>query len=230
MRLDKYLSNAGVGSRSEVKKLVKAKKVKVNNNVVVKESITINELEDQIIVNDELIEYHEFHYLLMNKPAGYLSAREDKYQSTVLDLIPEYDFAKLSPVGRLDKDSTGLLLLTNNGKLIHRLLSPKYHVDKTYLVEVNYPLKESIIEQFESGIPLDDELTLPAKLIFLDEYHAKVIIHQGKFHQVKRMFKYFGYEVMSLQRIQFGDLTLTNIEEGHYRLLTKEEIENLLKI
>ena len=142
MRLDKFLSSCGLGSRKEVKKLIKDKRICVNGSFNVKDSLNINESEDKVFFDDELLEYKEFYYILLNKPKGYLSATEDASSPTVLDLIVDYNFVHLFPVGRLDKDTTGCLLLTNDGPLAHRLLSPKYHVDKVYEAEIDKEIYE----------------------------------------------------------------------------------------
>lgn len=228
MRLDKFLVNAGIGSRKEVKLLIKNKRIKINNIIPNTSSLSIDEYKDKIYFDDELITYHEFYYFLLNKPEGYVSATKmERNYPPVTDLIPDYFFASLFPVGRLDVDSTGLLIMTNDGKLAHDLLSPKKHVDKVYQVEVDYKLKDELIEKFEKGIIIDNELTLPAKLKIIDDYHAEVTLHEGKFHQVKRMFQYFSYKVISLHRSQFDFLTLGNLKIGEYRMLNSDEIEKL---
>lgn len=230
MRLDRFLSLSGNGSRRDVKALIKDKRIKVNNLIITSPNFSIDEYKDIVMVDEIIIEYHKFYYIILNKPQGFVSAtkRENNYPP-VTDLVAEYDFAHLFPVGRLDVDSTGLLLLTNNGSLAHRLLSPKYHVDKVYEVEVDFTLKNDLIAAFKNGILLNGEKTLPAELEILDEYHARVTLHEGKFHQVKRMFLYFGYKVISLNRVRFSFLTLGSLKQGEYRLLNKEEIETLQK-
>lgn len=227
MRLDKFLSNNGFGTRKEVKDLIKKGYVSVNDNDKIKFDQSIDPTVDIIKVDDEIIEYKENYYFLMNKPKGYISATEDYKQDTVLDLIPEYAYLHLFPVGRLDKDTTGALILTTDGELTHRLISPKYHVDKIYYVEVDKVLNPSIKDKFEHGLKLDGEELLPSKFEYLDEHHARVTLHQGKYHQVKRMFEYFGYTVVNLHRETFAFLTLEGIEEGNYRELTDEEISKL---
>ncbi len=227
MRLDKFLSNNGFGTRKEVKDLIKKGYVSVNDNDKIKFDQSIDPTVDIIKVDDEIIEYKENYYFLMNKPKGYISATEDYKQDTVLDLIPEYAYLHLFPVGRLDKDTTGALILTTDGELTHRLISPKYHVDKIYLVEVDKVLNPSIKDKFEHGLKLDGEELLPSKFEYLDETHARVTLHQGKYHQVKRMFEYFGYTVINLHRETFAFLTLEGIEEGNYRELTEEEVSKL---
>ncbi|MGN1295260.1 MAG: pseudouridine synthase, partial [Bacilli bacterium] len=222
MRLDKFLSSCGIGTRKEVKKLIKDKRISVNGSFNVKDSMNINELEDEVMFDDEILEYKEFYYILLNKPKGYLSATEDNYAPTVLDLVSEYSFVSLFPVGRLDKDTTGCLLLTNDGPLAHRLLSPKYHVDKVYEVEIDKEMNnfEKVKSSFEKGIPMDDDTTLPAKIIMKDSTHFELTLHQGKFHQVKRMFEYFSYKVINLNRKKFAFLDCSSLEQGEYRLLT----------
>ena len=170
--------------------------------------------------------------MLLNKPQGYVSATNDNVYPPVTDLVPEFAYKNLFPVGRLDVDTTGTLLLTNNGTLCHKLLAPRYHVDKKYFVETDYPIKHEMIDAFKNGIMLDDELTLPGTLEILDETHAYLTIHQGKFHQVKRMFAHFGLTVISLDRKEFAFLNHEDLKQGEYRLLTNEEVlklENLTK-
>lgn len=227
MRLDKFLANSGVGSRSEVKRLIKNKRVKVNGEIVKSDSFNVDETKDVVLFNDLEVRYKKFYYILLNKPQGYVSAVIDNVYPPVMDLLPEYQFANLFPVGRLDVDTTGALLLTNNGDLAHKLLSPKYHVDKTYAVEVNKKLDSKLVEEFKNGVELDCELTLPADLVILNDKNAELTLHQGKFHQVKRMFKKFGYEVVKLSRKSFAFLTTEGLELGEYRELTLEEEKKL---
>ena len=230
MRLDKYLANSGIGSRSEVKQYIRKGRIKVDDEIVKSSSLNIDENKNKIYFDDVLVDYHEFYYVLINKPKGYVSACEDNVYPPVTDLIPEYDFAKLFPVGRLDVDTTGTLLLTNDGKLCHRLLSPKYHVDKTYHVITDYDIKEEMIKDFEEGIILDGELTLPAKLTILGKREAELTIHQGKFHQVKRMFLKYSLKVMELDRKSFAFLNHEDLEIGEYRELNKDEVQKLKDI
>ena len=227
MRLDKYLANSGVGTRSIVKRLIKDKRVKVNGEIVKSDSFNVDETKDIVLFDDLEVKYKEFYYILLNKPQGYVSAVIDNVYPPVTDLLPEYKFANLFPVGRLDVDTTGALLLTNDGDLAHKLISPKYHVDKEYAVEVDKKLDNSLIKEFKKGIILDGELTMPADLVIVDDRHATLTLHQGKFHQVKRMFKKFGYEVLSLKRIAFDFLTTDGLALGEYRELTPEEEERL---
>ena len=227
MRLDKFLSNNGYGSRKDVKILIKKKLIKVNDSYQVKPETNIDPNKDVVKYNEDVIEYKEFHYFLLNKPKGYISATEDGKQNTVLDLLPEYHYLDLFPVGRLDKDTTGTLLITDDGDLAHNMLSPKKHVDKIYIATTDLPIPPSIKEQFESGIILDNELTLPAKLEIIDNNIAKVTLHQGKYHQVKRMFASFGLKVIELHREKFAFLSVENLKEGSFRELSDLEIEKL---
>lgn len=227
MRLDRFLANSGYGTRKEVKKFIKQKRISVNDSFNVKDNQSIDPINDVICFDGEKIEYQEYYYFLLNKPKGYLSATEDYYQQTVLDLFPEYRHIDLFPVGRLDKDTTGLLIITNDGILAHDLISPKKHVDKVYIATLDKELDIKIKKEFENGIVLDDELTLPATLEKIGDNVAKVTIHQGKYHQVKRMFEYFGYKVVELDRIKFACLTYDGLEIGEYRELSDEEVEKL---
>ncbi len=229
MRLDKFLCHAGLGTRSEVKNILKNKEIAINDQIVISPSIIIDENTDIIKYNGEIIEYHEFRYYILYKPKGYLSATEDERLPVVMDLLDE-PYRNLSPVGRLDLDTTGLLLITNNGKLNHFLLSPNTHVDKEYYVTVDKPLKTDLKEKFLDGVMLDDGYKcLPSHFAYVDEYHANVVLHEGKYHQVKRMFQAFGYTVIDLHRNRMDFLTLDGLHENEYRELTKEEIIRLLK-
>ena len=230
MRLDKFLANSGIGSRSEVKNYIRKGRIKVDGEIAKSSSLVIDENINKISFDDEIIDYHEFYYVLINKPKGYVSAVTDNVYPPVTDLVTEYQFAKLFPVGRLDVDTTGTLLLTNDGKLCHRLLSPKYHVDKTYHVITDYDIKEEMIKDFEEGIILDGELTLPAKLTILGKREAELTIHQGKFHQVKRMFLKYSLKVMELDRKSFAFLNHEDLEIGEYRELNKDEVQKLKDI
>ena len=236
MRLDKFLVACAVGSRTDVKNLLKAGRVTVNDKKEKSAKLQINEDTDEICFDGEKLEYEEFVYYMMNKPQGVISATEDPKHKTVLDLMDDYARAKeVFPVGRLDIDTHGLLLLTNDGKLAHALLSPKRHVDKTYLAQVNGIMTDEDIETFAKGIPLKDFTCQPAKLELLSidrekaESLVRVTIAEGKFHQVKRMVAYCGKGVVDLQRLTMGTLTLDeDLKRGEWRRLTKEELETLL--
>ena len=234
MRLDKYLSDMGVGTRSELKKDIRKGVVTVDGEVVKDPGRSVD-ASSQVIFKGISVAYEEFVYYMLNKPAGVISASEDEREETVIDLLPEPKRRDLFPVGRLDKDTEGLLIITNDGALAHRLLSPKHHVDKTYYVEASGILNDSDIELFSQGLVLTDGLEcLPADLKILsvseDEYTSKaeITIREGKFHQVKRMFASVGAEVTYLKRLSMGPLTLDpELAPGEYRRLTAYELSYL---
>ncbi|ORO82893.1 pseudouridine synthase [Streptococcus oralis] len=236
MRLDKFLVACAVGSRTEVKNLLKAGRVMVNGKKEKSAKLQINEERDEIRFDGQVLEYEEFVYYMMNKPQGVISATEDSKHRTVLDLLDDLARTKeVFPVGRLDIDTHGLLLLTNDGKLAHALLSPKRHVDKTYLAQVEGVMTQEDVETFAKGILLKDFTCQPAKLeivsvnLVKNQSLVRVTIAEGKFHQVKRMVAYCGKEVVDLQRLTMGTLALDeNLERGEWRRLTKEELEELL--
>ena len=227
MRLDKFLANSGVGTRSEVKHFIRNKRIKVNGEIARSDSFNVDETKDIVLFDDLEVKYKEFYYILLNKPQGYVSAVIDNVYPTVLELVEEFKFAHLFPVGRLDVDTTGALLLTNDGELAHKLISPKYHVDKVYRVKVNKDINSELIDIFKQGMELDGEKLMPADLVILNDREAELTLHQGKFHQVKRMFKKFGYEVLSLERTSFDFLTIQGLSLGEYRELTLEEESKL---
>ncbi|OFL51456.1 MULTISPECIES: pseudouridine synthase [unclassified Streptococcus] len=235
MRLDKFLVTCAVGSRTEVKNLLKAGRVTVNGKKEKSAKLQINEERDEIRFDGQVLEYEEFVYYMMNKPQGVISATEDSKHRTVLDLLDDIAQTKeVFPVGRLDIDTHGLLLLTNDGQLAHALLSPKRHVDKTYLAHVEGIMTQEDVETFVKGIPLKDFTCQPAKLEIVsvdsvkNQSLVRVTIAEGKFHQVKRMVAYCGKEVLDLQRLTMGTLVLDeNLEQGEWRRLTKEELEVL---
>ena len=237
MRLDKFLVACAVGSRTEVKNLLKAGRVTVNGKKEKSAKLQIDEETDEICFDGQKLDYEEFVYYMMNKPQGVISATEDPKHKTVLDLLDDYARAKeVFPVGRLDIDTHGLLLLTNDGKLAHALLSPKRHVDKTYLAQVKGIMTDTDVETFAQGIPLKDFTCQPAKLELVsvdtekDQSLIRVTIAEGKFHQVKRMVAYCGKEVVDLQRLTMGTLTLDeDLKRGEWRRLTTEELESLLE-
>ncbi|HFL2492291.1 TPA: pseudouridine synthase [Clostridioides difficile] len=230
-RIDKILSNLGYGSRSEIKKYCKQGSVVVNGSEVSNPGTQVDTENDEILFNGEEVIYKEYIYLMMNKPAGYISATTDKYDPTVLDLIDlSYLAFEPFPVGRLDKDTEGLLVLTNDGKLSHRVLSPKKHVPKTYYAKIDGVVTEEDVEVFLEGVVLDDGYkTMPSQLNILksdDESEIELTIHEGKFHQVKRMFESVGKKVVYLKRLSMGNLKLDeSLELGEYRELTDEEVK-----
>jgi 16S rRNA pseudouridine516 synthase len=228
VRLDKFLSNAGVGTRSEVKVLIKKGFVTVNKTLIKSADFSVHERNDEVKVEDQLITFKAFVYIMLNKPEGYLSATTDPNEKTVMDLIDDHRHRDLHIVGRLDKYTTGILLITDDGLFTHQLTAPKFHVEKQYEVVVDRALDNSLIDAFQKGVKIDDYVTLPAQLTIHGEFKASLIIHEGKFHQVKRMFEAFGSKVTSLHRSRFGSLTLENLEPGSYRELTTEEYQNLI--
>ena len=236
MRLDKFLVACAVGSRTEVKNFLKSGRVTVNGKKEKSAKLQIDEEIDEIRFDGQKLDYEEFVYYMMNKPQGVISATEDPKHKTVLDLMDDYARVKeVFPVGRLDIDTHGLLLLTNDGQLAHALLSPKRHVDKTYLAQINGVMTDEDIETFAQGIPLKDFTCQPAKLELVsvdtekNQSLIRVTIAEGKFHQVKRMVAYCGKEVVDLQRLTMGTLTLDeDLKRGEWRRLTKDELEGLL--
>lgn len=209
MRLDKFLCDSNKGSRKEVKEAIRKGKVSVNGIVQEKPEFKINEFSDTICYFDETCTYHKFSYYMLHKPAGVVSATQDNTADTVLSLFTGITDKGLFPVGRLDKDTEGLLLITNDGELAHRLLSPKNHIDKTYLVHICRPITKEEIAILEQGVDIgDDKKTLPAKIKELEPQKLLITIQEGRFHQVKRMFYAVQNEVLYLKRISFGSLTL----------------------
>ncbi|MBO3077424.1 pseudouridine synthase [Mammaliicoccus vitulinus] len=231
MRLDKFLANSGIGTRKEVKKFLKKNLVKVNDVIAKKPEMHINPEEDIITFDDIPIEYEPVVYLMMNKPAGYVSATEDDEHETVIDIVPEYMHLDLFPVGRLDKDTEGLLLLTNDGKFSHQLMSPKHRVPKRYYAEVDGHINEDAIKKFEKGIDLGDFTSSPSELEIIESGESSkaiVTIYEGKFHQVKRMFHSIDCEVTYLKRLKIASLELDEqLELGEYRHLMEEDFKLL---
>lgn len=233
-RIDKILSNLGYGSRKEIKKLAKSGEIEVEGKIIKDVSTKVDPNTAEIKVSGEEILYRKYVYIMLNKPEGVVSATHDNYDETVVDLLPiDFQIFKPFPIGRLDKDTVGLLLLSNDGELNHRLTSPKHHVDKVYYAEINKKVDESDIEAFKKGIVLEDEYEcLPAKLeiITANEHGSEILltIREGKFHQVKRMFIARDKEVVFLKRVKMGTLDLDqNLEEGSFRELTEEEVATL---
>ncbi len=235
MRLDKLLAHCGVGSRKEMKQLIRKGHIQVNGDIIKKDDYQVNELEDTILLDNEEIHYRRFVYLMLNKPQGYISATMDQVHPTVIDLIEGYEQYELFPVGRLDIDTVGLLLLTNDGQLAHHILSPKKHISKIYYAKINARVDEQDAAAFKQGLDLGDFKALPANLNILsandEESEVEIEIFEGKFHQVKRMFEAVGKTVIYLKRIKMKRLILDpQLEEGQYRELTNDELENLMKI
>ena len=231
IRLDKFLADMGLGTRSEVKKEIKKGSIQVNGMTVKNPEYKIDTGKDQVTAKGQQVSYAELEYYMLNKPAGVVSATEDKREKTVVDLITEKRRKDLFPVGRLDKDTEGLLLITNDGALAHELLSPRKHVDKTYFVKVKEPVSTEHVKLLETGVDIGEEkLTLPGKIsrMALERTSLCLTIREGKFHQIKRMFQAVDNEVLYLKRLSMGTLELDeNLEPGVYRPLTQEEIKRL---
>lgn len=231
IRLDKYLSDMGVGTRSEVKIAIKKGFVKVNNETIKTPDLKIS-LSDLVFYHDMPLSYAQFEYYMLNKPAGVVSATEDKKDTTVVELITSKRRKDLFPVGRLDKDTEGLLLLTNDGALAHELLSPNKRVGKVYFARVEGRVTNHEVELFRQGLKVDEEFqALPATLTILssgEQSETRLMIMEGKFHQVKRMFEAVGMKVTYLKRLSMGSLKLDEtLLPGEYRELTEEELRLL---
>ena len=234
MRLDKFLTEMGLGTRSEVKKILKTKQITVNGEIVTKPETKVAPENDQISYKGEPVTYCEYEYYLFYKPAGCVTATEDQLHKTVMDYLTDTVRSDLFPVGRLDIDTEGLLLITNDGAVAHDLLSPAQHVEKTYYAVIDGVVTEKDVNSFENGVDIGEEkLTKPGKLRILKsepESEIELTITEGRFHQVKRMFAALGNKVVALHRWRIGNVELDeSLEEGEFRPLTQEEIDNLVK-
>ena len=232
IRLDKFLAEMGVGTRSEVKLYIKKGYVRVNENTVRTADLRIDTDSDTVTFKDEIVGFVKTEYYMLNKPAGVVSATEDAKDRTVVDLITDRKRKDIFPVGRLVKDTEGLLVLTNDGALAHRLLSPKKHVSKVYYAKISGIVDERDVEVFKKGVVIDETFTaMPANLKILisaEVSEIEVEIFEGKYHQVKRMFEAVGKKVIYLKRLSMGALKLDEkLTTGQYRPLTEEEIESL---
>ncbi len=229
VRLDKFLADRGLGTRSEVREILKKSRVRINETVCRDGAVKIDPLQDRILLDDCQITYEAFRYYMLNKPAGVITATTDPHCQTVMDLIREPRSNTLSPVGRLDKDTVGLLLITDDGSLNHYLLSPRKHVDKTYEVTCAKPFDDTMKQALEQGVCLGGgEHAAPASVTLLSENRIHLTIQEGKFHQVKRMLHAVNNEVIHLKRIRMGSLVLDDtLAEGEYRKLTAAEIAAL---
>ncbi len=231
MRLDRFLTNMNMGSRNEVKEFIKKGKIMINGAVVVKPEIHLTPGVDSVRYQNKELSYEPFVYYMLNKPGGVVSATQDNYDTTVVDLLRDECRTDLFPVGRLDKDTEGLLLITNDGRFAHNMLSPKKHVAKTYYAELNKPVSKEQIKAFKEGLDIGDEKrTLPAILTILsdDAKNVTVTITEGRFHQVKRMFMLFSQKVLYLKRLTMGNLSLDEqLASGEYRKLSIEEIKHI---
>uniref|UniRef100_UPI004056FB96 pseudouridine synthase n=1 Tax=Agathobacter sp. TaxID=2021311 RepID=UPI004056FB96 len=237
-RIDKYLADCGIGTRSEVKKYIKNKQITVNGEIIAKPDVKIDENADEVHFKGKKVIYEKYVYYLFHKPAGCVTARQDNLHKTVMDYFPEDLQKQLAPVGRLDFDTEGLLLLTNDGELTHRLLSPAHHIPKTYYAILDKPVPKEAVQLFKTGADIGDEkMTLPAVLTILEPiacanpqgsqcelFAAELTICEGRFHQVKRMFETVGCKVVYLKRLSMGKLLLGDLPIGEYRKLSREEI------
>ena len=225
MRLDKYLVECGIGSRKEVKKIIDGKLVSVNDKIISSPKENVDEEKDTVKYKNEIIKYKKFRYYILNKKRGYITAVDDPRDKTVMDLLPEWVIRKdLAPVGRLDKDTEGLLLLTNDGQLNHRLLSPKSHVDKTYYAELEKNISEDDLEKLRNGVDIGGYITMPALAEKIEDKKIHLTIKEGKFHQVKKMLEAVENKVVYLKRISFGNLKLNDMELGEVREVNLEDI------
>ena len=225
MRLDKFLVECGIGSRKEVKKLISNDEITVNGMSDILAKDNIDENSDIIEYNGERLEYKEFRYYIMNKKAGYITATEDFKEDTVMELLPEWVIRKdLAPVGRLDKDTEGLLLFTNDGKLNHRLLSPKSHIDKVYYVELEKDISDDDIVKLEQGVDIGNYITQPAKVEKISNNKIYLTIKEGKFHQVKKMLEAINNRVCYLKRVSFGKLKLNDLALGEVKEVNLKDI------
>ena len=217
-------------TRKEIKELIKKKRVWVNNEIALKSDIKVDSTSNIIVIDGEVLKFKKNIYLMLNKPKGYVSATEDKELPTVLELVPiEYSHRDLFPAGRLDRDTTGLMLITDDGEFAHNILSPKKHVKKTYNVTIDIPMTEEMVIGFKNGVNLIDGECKEAELTITGEYTGVVVLTEGRYHQIKRMFGCFGAEVLELKRIRMGNFRLPeDLAEGESRELTEEEL-NLIK-
>lgn len=229
MRLDRFLCEMGLGTRSQVKAFIRQGLVTVNGTAAGSGDMKVDELKDQVIFRGDALFYQEFYYYMLNKPQGVVSAVQDNTARTVVELLGDKMRQDIFPVGRLDKDTEGLLILTNDGELAHRLLSPRKHVDKTYLVQTEHPLDREDIQRLKQGVDIGEErITLPARVEELSECRILLTIHEGKYHQVKRMLQAVDNRVLGLKRIAFAGLMLDeSLKPGEYRVLTEQEVEQL---
>ena len=236
IRLDKYLCDMQAGTRSAVKDIIRKKKVTINGEVITRPETKVDTDKDVVTVDNNVLGYSEYEYYMLNKPAGVVSAVSDKNFKTVVELITDKKRKDLFPVGRLDKDTEGLLIITNNGDMAHRLLSPKHHIDKTYYVVAKGSIDNKYIDEFKNGLVVDKDFTaMPAKLEILqynnqdDTTFLNITIQEGKFHQIKRMFEKTGHTVTYLKRTAMNRLSLDeSLGEGGLRELTDRELELLI--
>lgn len=231
-RIDKIIASQGQYSRSDVKKLISKKQVAVNGEIVKSANVKADPLNDRITVKGVTLDFKRNVYLMLNKPKGYVSATEDRDHQTVLELVPE-EFAgrDIFPAGRLDRDTTGLMIITDDGALAHNILAPKKHVQKIYYVELDIPVTEEMAHGFAEGVELNDGVCKEAVLEIVGEYAARVTLKEGRYHQIKRMFGCYGAKVVELHRLTMGNLHLPDdLAVGECRELTEEELKLLQQL
>lgn len=230
-RLDKVIASSTNYSRKEVKELIKKKRITINNGLAKKTDLKINPDIDIIAIDGVELTIKKYVYLILNKPKGYVSATTDNLIPTVLELVPtEYNHRNLFPAGRLDKDTTGLMIITDDGEFAHNILAPKKHISKTYEVTIDIPMTKDMITGFNKGVPLNDGICKPAKLEIISKNTGIVTLTEGRYHQIKRMFGVYKAKVVDLKRIKMGELLLpTNLKEGECRELTQEELNQITK-
>ena len=228
-RIDKVISSQTIYSRKDVKDLIRNKKITINDQVVLKSDFKINPETDIIKVEGNILEIKKYVYLMLNKPQGFVSATEDKSDRTVLELVPDqYLHRDLFPAGRLDKDTTGLMLITDDGNFAHNILSPKKHISKTYQVKIDIPMSQDMVLGFQNGVELSDGKCQQASLEIIDTYKGIVTLTEGRYHQIKRMFGCYKAKVVELKRIKMGNFSLpNNLKEGECREFTKEELKQI---
>lgn len=228
-RLDKIIGSQTSYSRKDIKDLVRKKRIKVNNQIVLKSDIKIDPNNDVILIDNKELKVKEYIYLMLNKPKGYVSATEDKNDSTVLDLVPEeYKHRDLFPAGRLDKDTTGLMIITDDGVFAHNILSPGKHISKTYNVTIDIPMTDEMVQGFKDGVQLIDGDCKTASLKITGQYTGVVILTEGRYHQIKRMFGCYKAKVVELERIAMGNFYLPeDLPQGSTREFTKEELDKV---
>jgi len=229
MRIDKFLASQGYGSRKEVKKIIKNGQIRINDLVIKNDGFQIDEYKDVVMINNTIITYQKYLYIMLYKPKGYVSATNDTNEATVLDLVKDYQQFSLFPIGRLDKDTEGLLILSNDGELAHKLLSPAKKVVKTYYVETKKSIRKEDIQKIEEGITIDTGyLCLGANVELIDERRCYISITEGKFHQIKKMIKATNNKVEYLKRVRFANISLDKtLEKGEFRKLTNQEVFTL---
>ncbi|MGL6125181.1 MAG: pseudouridine synthase [Metamycoplasmataceae bacterium] len=214
IRLEKFMSSQNFGSRNQVKKIIKSKRVSVDGEIIIDYSFKIDPSSNQVKLDNKVIDYKKFIYIMLNKPKGYVCATKDNFNKTVIELVDKHNNLNLHIVGRLDKDTTGLVILTNNGEWSHKLKSPKSNTEKEYHVTLKDKLSNEMVKKIQSEIILDNKVIKPIKFNQITDNECRVILTEGKYHQIKRMFNFIGNEVIELNRIRIGTFKLDNFNIG----------------